>query len=205
MGPKTRTSLGHFSELLNKTYTHVHAHACTCPRLTRYSEPLPCRSFAKSTTYFLSAPIVRQVVESFGTLFARSNHRAIAAQPQWEAVHTGMALALGATSAMGPLTAVHAGTTFSEGWGSTSDGVRSSTLVWHAGSSHLAHAIVLLDRWAKRHRCNASVALVCQRTYTSCSGAPWRRCDAKQGTDHCDTSAEVVRWVGREGWRRSRS
>ena len=178
-------------------------------------------SYAKGHLFFLSASLVRTVVHSSevqleATAVAASlaaagcdESRDLGRAVPWDdGIFTGAALALGVqpaeAAAQAPplLTAVHVGggRGFNEGWGGWSGGVGRSTLVWHAGATkhNLLATIPLLDRWIPRHHCNQTSARLeaCQRTYTACSGARWRRCKSKHGAASVCDSPNATTYVG---------
>ena len=152
------------------------------------------RSFARSV-YFLSSSILHKAVDALEAEYEATagtiQHASTVAQAHWDSVLIGAVLALETRSDMLPLTAVHVGAAFSEGWAGRSGGMQSTTLVWTAGgaSDNLVPAMMMMDRWARRHHCNGSVSFTCQKRYTSCSHAKWRRCVSKQGTNLCDRGA----------------
>ena len=181
-------------------------------------------SYAKGHLFFLSAFLVRKVVHSSEVqLEATAVTASLAAAgcdesrdlcdlgravPWDDGIFAGAALALGGQSAEAAaqapplLTAVHVGggRGFNEGWGGWSGGVGRSTLVWHAGATkhNLLATIPLLDRWIPRHHCNHTSARLeaCQRTYTACSGARWRRCKSKHDAASVCDSPNATAYVG---------
>lgn len=148
--------------------------------------------FAKGPMYFVSAPLIAQLVADPSvqaytmTVIASANYSAGSRHKvlPWEDVFTGLAL----TRTVAGVNAayVHMGSRVAgESYGIYSKmGFGHNTILFHANtkSSRSMDRYVAMHRWALEHHCDPGLAaraatLRCEMTeLTSCTGVKWKRC-----------------------------
>ena len=146
--------------------------------------------FAKGPMYFVSTPLIRQLVadpevRSYAlTVIASANSTHREKTLPWEDVYTGLALVR--TARGGSPAFVHMGSrVISEGYGAYAKmGFGANTLLFHANTEKARdkERYAKMHRWALANHCNpgtpANLTLRCNhyRPMISCAGVTWRRC-----------------------------